>query len=207
ASFIHACNRCAQQARGTYLVFLNNDTIVTAGWLKALRQTFDSEREAGIVGAKLVFPDGRLQEAGGIIWRDASGWNRGKFQNAEKPEYNFLREVDYCSAACLMIPKSLFESLGGFDSKYAPCYYEDTDLAFKVRAAGHKVLYQPLSKVIHYEGATGGTDLSTGAKKYQAINRATFAATWASELAGKPVNGDIAAYEALKLGQKRILVI
>ena len=148
AGFIHSCNRGAQQARGTYLVFLNNDTIVTAGWLKALRQTFDSEREAGIVGAKLVFPDGRLQEAGGIIWRDGSGWNRGKFDDAEKPEYNFLKQVDYCSAACLMIRKSVFHELGGFDAKYAPAYYEDTDLAFKARRAGYRILYQPLSRVM-----------------------------------------------------------
>jgi GT2 family glycosyltransferase len=205
--FIASCNRGAQQARGSYLLFLNNDTVVTPGWLARLRETFEFEPQAGLVGSKLVFPDGRLQEAGGIIWRDASGWNRGKFQDAEKPEYNFLCEVDYCSAASLMIPKSLFDGLGCFDPKYAPGYYEDTDLAFKVRQAGYKVLYQPLSKVIHYEGATGGTDISAGAKKYQEINRATFAASWADLLAEKPANGDLRAYEALKPGSKRILVI
>jgi GT2 family glycosyltransferase len=207
AGFIASCNYGARKARGSYLFFLNNDTVVTPGWLTTLCETFEFEPLAGLVGSKLVFPDGRLQEAGGIIWRDASGWNRGKFQDAEKPEFSFLREVDYCSAASLMIPKSLFERLGGFDSKYAPGYYEDTDLAFKVRDAGHKVLYQPLSKVIHYEGATGGTDTSFGAKKYQEINRVTFAASWSEVLAGKPTNGDIVAHEALKPEQKRILVI
>ncbi|MEP6686601.1 MAG: glycosyltransferase, partial [Verrucomicrobiota bacterium] len=207
AGFIASCNRGAHEARGSYLLFLNNDTVVTPGWLQTLHETFSFEPRAGLVGSKLVFPDGRLQEAGGIIWRDATGWNRGKFQDPEKPEYNFLREVDYCSAASLMVPKSLFESLGGFDSKYAPGYYEDTDLAFKARDAGYKVLYQPRSKVIHYEGATGGTDISAGAKQYQEINRSTFAASWAGRLAEKPVNGDIVAHEALEPGQKRILVI
>ena len=173
--FIASCNRGAEEARGEFLVFLNNDTEVRPGWLSALRETFQFEPEAGLVGSKLIFPDGRLQEAGGIIWRDGSGWNRGKFQDPRKPEYNFLREVDYCSAACVMIPKSVFESVGGFDSKYAPCYYEDTDLAFKLRRQGLKVFYQPVSEVIHYEGATGGTDLSAGAKKYQEVNRETFA--------------------------------
>ena len=95
----------------------------------------------------------RRQE--GIIWQDASGWNYGKFDDPAKPEYNYLRDVDYCSAAALMVPKALFESVGGFDSRYAPGYYEDTDLAFKVRQAGYRVLYQPLSEVIHCEGATG----------------------------------------------------
>jgi len=90
-----------------------------------------------------------------------------------------------------MIPKALFESVGGFDASYAPAYYEDTDLAFKVRQAGYKVLYQPLSEVIHYEGATGGTDLSTGTKKHQDINRSRFAQKWAAELEAKPVNGEL----------------
>src|SRR5207249_3673346 len=138
SGFIVSCNRGAEKARGKYLVFLNNDTLVRDGWLSALLRTFAEEPQAGIVGSKLIYPDGRLQEAGGIIWRDASGWNYGKSDDPGKPEYNYLREVDYCSAATLMITKSLFEAVGGFNEKYAPAYYEDTDLAFKVRQAGYK---------------------------------------------------------------------
>src|SRR5262249_8833912 len=160
SGFIASCNSGAKPARGKYLVFLNNDTLVKPGWLTALVETFKEERRAGIVGSKLVYPDGRLQEAGGIVWQDASGWNYGRFDDAGKPGYNYLREVDYCSGAALMIPKALFESVSGFDSRYAPGYYEDTDLAFKIRQAGYRVLYQPMSEVIHYEGATGGTDIS-----------------------------------------------
>ena len=191
SGFIVSCNRGAEKARGKYLVFLNNDTLVSDGWLKALVDTFAEEAKPGIVGSKLIYPDGRLQEAGGIIWQDGSGWNYGKFDDSKRPEYNYLREVDYCSAAAFMIPKALFESVGGFDSRYAPAYYEDTDLAFKVRQAGYKVLYQPLSEVIHYEGATGGTDCSTGTKKYQDVNRSIFAEAWAAELKTRPINGDL----------------
>jgi GT2 family glycosyltransferase/glycosyltransferase involved in cell wall biosynthesis len=207
SGFIASCNRGAEAARGKYLVFLNNDTLVKPGWLSALVNTFAEQQRAGIVGSKLVYPDGRLQEAGGIVWRDALGWNYGKFDDAKKPEYNYLREVDYCSAAALMIPKSLFTTVGGFDSRYAPAYYEDTDLAFKVRKAGYEVLYQPLSEVIHYEGATGGTDLTTGTKKHQDINRSTFAERWANELMAKPVNGDVAFLRQPPPYRKNILVI
>ena len=207
SGFIASCNRGAEKARGKYLVFLNNDTLVRAGWLSALLDTFADESEAGIVGCKLLYPDGRLQEAGGIIWQDASGWNYGKFDDPRKPEYNYLREVDYCSAAALMTPKALFWSVEGFDSRYAPAYYEDTDLAFKVRRAGYKVLYQPLSEVIHYEGATGGTDLSAGTKQHQDINRSTFAKGWPDELMTKPANGDLASLKKSPQGRKNILVI
>jgi GT2 family glycosyltransferase/glycosyltransferase involved in cell wall biosynthesis len=207
SGFIASCNRGAENARSKYLVFLNNDTLVRDRWLRALVDTFSEDPKAGIVGSKLIYPDGRLQEAGGIIWQDASGWNYGKFDDHQKPEYNYLREVDYCSAAALMIPKSLFESVGGFDSRYSPAYYEDTDLAFKVRRAGYKVLYQPLSEVIHYEGATGGTDLKTGTKKHQEINRSAFADKWAEELKTKSVNGDGGFLQQAPRGKKNILVI
>ena len=207
SGFVASCNRGAERARGKYLVFLNNDTLVTGGWLSALVDTFVREPRAGIVGSKLLYPDGRLQEAGGIIWRDASGCNYGKFDDRQKPQYNYLREVDYCSAAALMIPEALFQSVGGFDPRYAPAYYEDTDLAFKVRQAGYKVLYQPLSEVIHYEGATAGTDLSTGTKKHQTINRSAFAEKWADELITRPAHGDVAFVSQASPGRKNILVI
>jgi GT2 family glycosyltransferase/glycosyltransferase involved in cell wall biosynthesis len=205
--FIASCNRGAKKARGKYLVFLNNDTLVTDRWLSTLMETFAEEPQAGIVGSKLIYPDGRLQEAGGIIWRDASGWNYGKSDDPAKPEYNYLRQVDYCSAAALMIPKALFHGVGEFDSRYAPAYYEDADLAFKVHQAGYKVLYQPLSEVIHYEGATGGTDLSSGTKKHQEINRSTFAETWTAELMAKPATGDLTFLRQPPPGRKNILVI
>jgi GT2 family glycosyltransferase/glycosyltransferase involved in cell wall biosynthesis len=207
SGFIASCNRGAEKAHGKYLVFLNNDTLVRDGWLSALVGTFAEEPQAGIVGSKLIYPDGRLQEAGGIIWCDASGWNYGKSDDPEKPEYNYLREVDYCSAAALMIPKSLFASVSGFDPSYAPAYYEDTDLSFKVRRAGYKVFYQPLSEVVHYEGATGGTDLTTGTKKHQDINRSAFAERWAVELMARPTSGDLAFLQQAARGKKNILVV
>ncbi len=184
--FIGSCNHGAAAARGEFLVFLNNDTLVTAGWLQALRRTFDDIPGTGLAGAMLLYPDGRLQEAGGVIWRDASGWNYGKFDDPDHPRYNFAREVDYCSGACLMVRRAAFEQLGGFDTEFKPAYYEDTDLAFKIRHAGQKVIYQPLARIVHHEGLTSGRSVKSGVKSYQLVNQAKFRTRWRERLATHP---------------------
>ncbi|WP_345782614.1 glycosyltransferase, partial [Dokdonella sp.] len=150
--FIGSCNAGAAAARGDCVLFLNNDTVVTEGWLEALVRCLEEAPDAGLVGAKLVYPDGRLQEAGGIVFDDGSGWNVGRFDEPDDPRYGFRREVDYCSGAAIVLRRELFEQLGRFDTRYTPAYYEDTDLAFAVRAAGLKVWYEPAATVVHFEG-------------------------------------------------------
>jgi len=183
--FIGSCNAGAQAARGEFLLFLNNDTIVTAGWLEALLRCAEEEPDAGLIGAKLVYPDGRLQEAGGIVFSDGSGWNYGRFEDPNDPRYSFRRDADYCSGAAVLLRRDLFNQLGGFDMRYAPAYYEDTDLAFAVRAAGKKVLYEPRSVVVHFEGVTSGTDVGSGIKRHQVLNRDKFVEKWKSALAAQ----------------------
>lgn len=184
--FVGSCNAGAAQARGEFLLFLNNDTVVTPGWLEALVNTFAEEPRAGLVGAKLVYPDGRLQEAGGIIFSNGSGWNYGRFEDPAAPQFNYRREVDYCSGAAIMLRRALFEQLGGFDMRYAPAYYEDTDLAFAVRAAGLKVIYEPRATVVHFEGITSGTDTGSGIKRFQVVNQQKFLDKWSAALALQP---------------------
>jgi O-antigen biosynthesis protein len=186
AGFIRSCNAGAQAATGEFLVFLNNDTTVTTGWLESLIGTFERIPDAGVVGARLVYPDGRLQEAGGIIFNDASGWNYGRDDDPDRPQYNFVNEADYVSGACLAIRRDDFQQLGGFDTRFAPAYYEDTDLCFQVRAMSKRVIYQPAATIVHHEGISSGTEETSGTKRYQAINRDKFREKWAAVLADHP---------------------
>lgn len=176
--FLKNCNKGATHAKGKHILFLNNDVYVLKNWLDKLVDLIESNNNIGMVGSKLVYPDGRLQEAGGIIWNDASGWNYGRLDAPTKPEYNYVKEVDYISGASIMIKKDLWQEIGGFDELYSPAYYEDTDLAFKVRKHGQKVLFQPKSVLVHFEGISNGTDVSCGTKKYQVINNKKFYNKW-----------------------------
>lgn len=176
--FLRNCNYAAEFAKGKYIVFLNNDTNVQSNWLTSLIETMENDPLVGLVGSKFVYSDGRLQEAGGIIWRDGSGWNYGRFDDPANPQYNYLKEVDYISGACIMIRAHLWADIGGFDERFAPAYYEDSDLAFEVRRRGHKVIYQPKSTVVHFEGISHGTDVSGGVKKTQSINQLKFREKW-----------------------------
>ncbi len=181
--FVLACNQGAALAGGEYILFLNNDTIPQPGWLEAMVDLADQDSSIGAVGAKLIYPNGKLQEAGGLIFKDGSGWNFGRLDDPNKTAYNEACQVDYCSGAALMVRAELFQELGGFDQRFAPAYYEDTDLCFGLRALGYVVMFCPQAAVVHCEGITAGTDLAQGFKHYQVVNRSKFVEKWADALA------------------------
>ncbi|NWL76803.1 hypothetical protein DM872_08080 [Pseudomonas taiwanensis] len=187
--FIRSCNNGAEVSRGSLLVMLNNDTVVRPGWLDELVETFNCIPDVGLVGSKLVYPDGRLQEAGGIIWQDGSAWNFGRMQDPLGPEFSYARDVDYCSGASIAISRVLYKRLGGFDEHFLPAYGEDSDLAFRVRQAGHRVVYQPLSEVVHFEGVTSGKEVTGGVKAYQVANAKKLFERWQSVMASHGTPG------------------
>ncbi|MES2313009.1 MAG: glycosyltransferase family 2 protein, partial [Pseudomonadota bacterium] len=205
--FIGSCNAGAAAAHGEFLLFLNNDTQVTSGWLDALLRCFAERADCGIAGSRLVYPDGRLQEAGGIVFADGNGWATGRFERRDAPAFRYRRETDYVSGASLLIRREVFQRIGGFDARYAPAYYEDTDLAFAVRQLGLRVYYEPASTVIHCEGITAGTDLTSGVKRHQVINEAKFVDKWKAELLSQPPAGTPLERAARWRSRGRVLVV
>ncbi|WP_158280688.1 glycosyltransferase family 2 protein [Pararcticibacter amylolyticus] len=150
--FLRSCNKAASQAKGRFLCFLNNDTQARNGWLENLLKTFFTDQAVGCAGSKLIFPNGLLQEAGGIIYRNGSTDRYGSLEPADLLRFNKAKEVDYCSGASLMIRKTDFERLHCLDDQYTPAYYEDTDLCMGVKhILGKKIIYQPQSQIVHFE--------------------------------------------------------
>ena len=206
--FLLNCNNAAKSAKGKYILFLNNDTQVQNNWLQPLVDLIESSDDIGMVGSKLVYPDGKLQEAGGILWKDGSAWNFGNKDNPDLPQYNYVKEVDYISGAAIMIRHTLWKEIGGFDELFVPAYCEDSDLAFEVRKHGYKVLYQPKSVVVHFEGISNGTDTSSGQKAYQIENQKKFFEKWKDILETEHYpNGENVFSARDKSGKKKTILI
>ncbi len=191
--FVSACNAGAEHATGEYLCFLNNDTLVTPSWLEQLVGTIRTDPTCGAVGARLVYPDGILQEAGAMLWRDGATRGYGRDDDPSKPEYCYLREVSYCSAACLLIPRNLFERLGGFDALFKPAYYEDVDLCMRIQELGYKVVYQPEATVIHLEFSSSSTERAVDLMR---LNKGRFQSRWYRQLRFYPENSSVNALTA-----------
>jgi GT2 family glycosyltransferase len=207
--FTRNCNEAAKIARGSVLVFLNNDTIPVPNWLDELVRTLDSDPTIGLVGSKLLNSNGTLQEAGGIVWRDGSAWNFGRGEDPDASQFNYVKDVDYVSGASIALPRAVWNRLGGFDEIFAPAYCEDTDLAFRVRALGLRTVYQPFSVVVHHEGISHGRDLSTGIKAYQVRNNRRFFERWQSTLAAEnfPPGANVSQARDRSRSRPRILFI
>ncbi len=207
SGFIANCNLTAASARGRLLVLLNNDTRVAEGWLDALAASFQAFPKAGLVGSKVFYPDGRLQEAGGILWQDGSAWNYGRDDDPNRPRYCYARQVDYVSGCAIAVPTAIWREMNGFDDHFAPAYYEDVDLCFRLRQAGYETWFQPTSRVIHYEGKTSGTDTGQGVKAYQVSNAGKFHERWKTELASHRPNGEAPWLERDRGVDKRVLIV
>jgi GT2 family glycosyltransferase len=206
--FLRAVNLAAREARGDYLLLLNNDAVVFDDTLVNAVERLDADADVGAVGGPILLWDGRLQEAGSIIWRDGSCLGYGRGESPDAGPYRYLRDVDYCSGAFLMVRRALFETLGGFDERFAPAYYEESDLCIRLWEAGHRVVCDPRVRVRHFEFAS---DAGSGrALMLQARNRERLVAKHAAFLAAQQLPGVerlLWARERLAAGARRVLFI
>lgn len=205
--YLRSNNKAATLARGEFLFLLNNDTMVCPGWLDEAVQTFEENEGVGLIGSKLIYPDGDLQEAGGILWSDGSAWNYGHRGDPSASHLNYARQIDYASAAAVLVPRRLWNELDGFDEMYVPSYCEDSDLALRIRDRGYGVLYAPTSTVIHFEGMTQGRDTSSGVKAYEVTNTEKLKRRWAAYLATLQPNGQNLQIAKDRGVQRRVLFL
>lgn len=179
--FAGACQAGVDASVGEFILLLNNDTEVTSGWIDALVDEMDSHLSTGIAGSMILRADCKLQEAGGIMWSDGTGAHYASGEWPTKGFARYRRMVDFCSGASLLIRRSVWELIGGFDPDLAPAYYEDVDVSFAARLRGFETVYVPESVILHREGSSHGRG-SFGLKRRQFVNRETFASKWSNEL-------------------------
>jgi GT2 family glycosyltransferase len=185
--FTRACNFAFDALQEyKYLYLLNNDTEVQDGFVKYCLDVMESNPKAGLVGSALHLPDGTLQECGSIVWDDALTSYFGRGSKPSWMEFSFSRKVDYCSGAAILVKNEALKVVDFFDDIYAPAYYEDTDLAFKMRDAGYEVWCSSSSRVIHYEGITYGRDVKSETQELIDLNREKFLVKWADVLKNHP---------------------
>ncbi len=181
--FLKAVNLTAAKARGQKILLLNNDAQLLPGSLASALRTLDSDASIGAVGGRIILPDGLLQEAGSIIWQDGTCTGYARGQDPSSPDVMFQRDVDYCSGAFLLTPAARFHALGGFDERFAPAYYEETDYCVRLWESGFRVVYDPDAAIVHFEFGSAGS--SAEALRLQAANHAIFVDTHAGWLAGQ----------------------
>lgn len=181
--FGSGANQGARDAAGRYLCFLNPDTLVRRGWLRPLVAVLERHGWAGAVAPRFLNLDGTVQEAGSVV--DRHGWTFALGAGADPgdPEFRFRRVVDYASAACLLIERSIFERAGGFDPAYFPAYCEDVDLSFSLRESGLRTVLEPRSSVVH--AGAGSTDDATRVRLIER-NRPRLLGRWGDRLSDRP---------------------
>jgi GT2 family glycosyltransferase len=181
--FLLGVNRSVEAASGRHLLLLNSDAQLTAGSLEHAVARLDADQTIGAVGGRLILPDGKLQEAGSIIWNNGACVGYASGAEPERADVMFRRDVDYCSGAFLVTPRQLFLDMNRFDERYVPAYYEETDYCVRLWENGYRVVYDPAVVTHHFEFGSSAT--SRDALDLQRKNHAIFAEAHAGWLSSK----------------------
>lgn len=170
--FAAACNSGERVARGEYVIFLNNDTEAQSDWLKALVRVADESRDVAIVGSRLLYADDTVQHAGlAISRRFLLPCHLWKGVHRDEPRVARRRELRAVTGACMLVRRSVFAALGGFDEGYRNGF-EDADLCLRAIESGHRVVYEPASTLYHLE------EQSEGRKRDDSANARRFLSRW-----------------------------
>lgn len=142
-------------ASGDIVATVNPDVRLDPGWLAAVAETLDSESDTGIVGSKILYPDGKtLQHAGGLVHYPLATTEHIGRGEIDAGQYNYPREVSFVTGAALAMWRDLGRNLSFFDEDFYPVYYEDVDLCWRARKEGVQVVYQPRAVAYHHESVT-----------------------------------------------------
>ena len=202
--WVKNCNNAAHHAKGKYMLLLNNDTEVTEGWLSNLVEIAEGDDKVGVVGGKILYPDGRLQEAGSVMDAEGRGQSYGRFDDPARYEYNYVKETDFITGVCLLIGKDIFLKMGGFDERYAPAFYEEFDLEFAIREAGYKIMYQPRAVIVHHQTSSYGPEIRDS---LSSCNHAKFMEKWVNQICKQIEQSDIFLARDRSKNKKIILFI
>jgi len=179
--FARSCNFGAEGASTEFLVFLNNDTHPHAGWQEEMRRCVVEDPSVGIVGCRLLYSDKTVQHAG-IGFSQADGEPRHIYRGfpGDHPAVMQTRQLQAVTGACLLIRRTVFEALGGFDTTYENGF-EDVDLCLRTKQAGHAVIYCGTAVVSHLE-AVSRRPSSSAPSGSEAHNRSQFFERWAARI-------------------------
>lgn len=191
--FLHNCNAAAATASGRYILFLNNDTVVMPTWLTALVDAATKYPDAAIIGSKLLDPDGTIQDAGAVLFADATAANLGRGRPRHDPQFGFDREVDYVPAVSALISRSFWDEVGGFDERYAPGCCGDSDLAMAARSHGMRVMYAAKSEAVHFGQSRYDAQTAPDLKTHQLVNDEKLLKKWSAEFAEHHLLASVAA--------------
>lgn len=182
-------NLAARVASGAFLLFLNDDSVLADGYVARLLATAGTDPSIGAVAGMVLSAEGAVQEAGSVLWRD--GWveHIGGSGPEDEASFSFVRDVDYASANGLLVRRAAWQTVGGFDERYFPAYYEDVDLCMALREHGYRVAYDPRARLVHLESQSTG-------EAYRGFllvrNRDRFADRWREELTAFPERPTVA---------------
>eukprot|EP00890_Picochlorum_soloecismus_P004305 jgi/Picsp_1/4876/NSC_02241-R1_glycosyltransferase len=171
-------NKGVEAATGNLIAIINSDALLHPGWSRSMLMTMHMYPKVAYIGSQLIGDEDIITDAGGCVWSDGTPEIIGRWMKELPSHLAYMRPVDYSSAAAIMMRKDL----GGFDLSFGKGYFEDTDLAFKVRKSGYQVVIQPMSLAYHQEGSTLGNEESEARKVLFENGMRIFQGKWGQEI-------------------------